>query len=77
MYAYYWVYTAAQIELISCDVPIVVYDKKDKGDRKHSKREMDDLVRRWNEKKEKEKKEGKEFNFSDYVNAPAGAYQNK
>jgi hypothetical protein len=75
MYAYYWVYTAAQIDLISCDVPCVVYDK-DKADKKHTKREMDDLTKRWKEKKEQEKKEGKEIDFSKFVNAPAGAFQN-
>jgi hypothetical protein len=77
MYAYYWVHTAAQLELIACDVPLVVYDKPDREDRKHSKKEMDDLVKRWQEKKERERKEGKEFNFSEYINTPVDNFKNE
>jgi hypothetical protein len=75
MYAFYWVHTAAQIELIACDVPLVVYDKPDNPDKKHSKRELDDLAKRWKEKKEKDKKEGKAFNFAEYINTPVGKFK--
>lgn len=62
------VYTIAQIELLCCDVPLVVYDKKTKPkDKKHTRREMEELTRRWKEKKEKEKEQGTKFNLNDFL----------
>lgn len=70
MYSFYWVYTSAQLDLLAYDTPIVVYDKVKTGEETHSKKEMDELTRRWMEKKRKQESEGKEFNFKDFINAP-------
>lgn len=46
MYEYNYVYTIAQLELIACDVPIVVYDRKKKdrkARKKGEKRSTDDF----------------------------------
>lgn len=56
--------TIAQIELLARDVPIVTYKREKKG---HTKREMDELSRRWKEKKERERQEGKKFNLNDFM----------
>lgn len=47
------------------DSPIIVYKKT--GENKHSKSEMEELTRKWKEKKEREKKEGKTVNFNDFL----------
>lgn len=60
------VYTIAQIELLSCDVPLIVYGKKaDPKGIKHTRKEMEDLTRRWKEKKEKEP--NMKFNLNDFL----------
>lgn len=56
-YDYWWGYTKAQIELMTIDRPLVVYKDKDKKP-VHTKKEMDDLMKQWEEKKRKER-EGK------------------
>lgn len=66
MWGYRQVLTAAQIELLSCDKPLVVYDRKDKP-KKHTKREMDELTRRWMEKRQKEKERGETFSLSEFL----------
>ena len=50
-----WVLTNAQYELLLCDAPVIIYDRDEDTPKEHSKKEMDDLVARWNEKKKKEK----------------------
>lgn len=68
MWGYRQVYTIAQIELFTCDVPLVVYGNKPKSESKnHTRREMEELTRRWNEKKEREKNNGEKFNLNDFL----------
>ncbi len=65
-WGYTQVYTIAQIELLSCDVPLVIYDNKtEPKDKKHTRKEMEELARRWKEKKEKE--QGTKFNLNDFL----------
>ena len=59
-YAFEWLYTCAQIELMSADVPITVYPKDKK--RKPKKSEMEKLKREW-EAKQKEQK----VNINDFL----------
>lgn len=62
------VYTIAQIELLSCDVPLVVYNRGAKdGNKKHTRKEMEELTRRWKEKKEKEKGNGEKFDLNNFL----------
>ena len=67
MWGYRQVYTIAQIELMTCDVPIIVYEKiKKDGKKKHSKKEMDELTRKWNELKAKNS-DGIKFDLNDFL----------
>ena len=59
-WCYDWVYTCAQIELMVSDVPVISY--KSGGAKKHTKGEMDDLKRKWLEKKEKSKEKHLDLN---------------
>ncbi len=60
------VYTIAQIELLSCDVPLVVYKSSTVAkDKKHTRKEMENLTRIWEEKKRKE--QGKKFDLNDFL----------
>lgn len=62
------VLTNAQYELLMCDAPIIVYSKDKEGkDRKHTRKEMDDLVKRWNEKKKREEETGTRVNLNDFL----------
>lgn len=62
-----WVLTNAQYELLLCDAPVIIYDRDDGTPKEHSKKEMDDLVARWNEKKKKEKEQGIQVNLNDFL----------
>lgn len=60
------VYTIAQIELLSFDVPLVVYKSSTVAkDKKHTRKEMENLTRIWEEKKRKE--QGKKFDLNDFL----------
>lgn len=53
------------------DQPLVVYPKtkKESGQKKHTKKEMDDLYDRWMEKKKNEGSLiGKKISLADYLN---------
>lgn len=67
MYAYYWVMTSAQLELLACDVPIVVYPKR--GEKKHTKREMDDLTEKWKKRKAEKEAKGIKIDLNDFLNS--------
>lgn len=66
MWGYRQVYTIAQIELMTCDVPLVVYNRK-KDKNKHTRKEMEDLTRRWKEKKNRELESGTRFNLNNFL----------
>lgn len=61
MFGYYWIHTSAQIDLIAIDAPLVVYNRKKDGEVKHTKKEMNDIMAKWAEKR---KKQGKNSDFS-------------
>lgn len=66
MYEYYWGHTAAQIELIDIDQPIIVYRKQENanvlkpGDNgyKPDKKKLDAAVERWKKRKAEREKRG-------------------
>lgn len=62
-----WVLTNAQYELLLYDAPVIIYNRDDDTPKEHSKKEMDDLVARWNEKKKKEKEQGIQVNLNDFL----------
>ena len=66
MYEYYWGHTAAQIDLIDIDQPMIVYARQDKnhglkpGDKgyKPDKKKLDAAVERWKKRKAEREKRG-------------------
>lgn len=68
MYEYYWGHTAAQIELIDADVPIICYKKPDEktngglkpGDKgyKPNPQKLAESVKKWKERKAAREKRG-------------------
>lgn len=74
-----WVLTNAQLELLICDQPIIVY-KKSKGEVKHTRREMDDAMRKWEEKRKKQGKStdfkaGEKVNLNDFLRTGMDAFK--
>ena len=71
-YDYWWGYSAAQIDLMVADQPVIVYKKdvKRNADRsvRHTKKEMDELWEKWEKKKAKEgSKVGKRINLGEWM----------
>lgn len=57
MYAYYWLYTAAEIQLMTIDQPMVVYnhDKKEKQEfKKQNALSVLKAQKKWEENKRKQ-----------------------
>ena len=67
MWGYRQVLTAAQIELLAVDKPIVTYPKKQDKPKKHTKKEMDELTRKWMERKREEEARGEKFSLNDFL----------
>ena len=81
MYGYYWIHTSAQIDLIAIDAPIVVYNRKKDGEVKHTKKEMDDIMAKWESKRKKEGKGtdfsvGTKLNLNDFLRTGMDALKN-
>lgn len=71
-YDYWWGYSAAQIDLMVADQPVIVYKKDVKrnadGSVRHTKKEMDELWEKWEKKKAKEgSKVGKRINLGEWM----------
>ena len=72
MYEYYWGHTAAQIELIDADAPMICYKKHDdkssrpgeKGYKPNAKK-LDDTVAKW--KKRKAEREARGFKLTPFL----------
>ena len=74
MYEWYWGHTAAQIELIDADAPMICYKKHDDankglkpGDKgyKPNEKKLEDAVQKW--KKRKAEREGRGFKLSSFL----------
>ena len=55
-----WVLSNAHLELLICDQPIISYKKRKEG-ANHTKKEMNDVMAKWEAKR---KKMGKDADFS-------------
>lgn len=55
MYEYYYVYTIAQIELMNIDAPMTCYRHERGKNTPPTRAEMDETVKRWEERKKKRK----------------------
>lgn len=76
-----WVLTNAQLELLISDQPIISYkrEKDDKG--KHTKKEMDDIMKKWEEKRKRQGKSldfrsGEKVNINDFMRTGMNAFKN-
>lgn len=66
-----WGISNAKYELLVCDSPLIVYDhKKDNGgrDKTPTKKDMDDLVRKWEAKKAEDETKGIKVSLNDFIN---------
>lgn len=76
-----WVLSNAHLELLICDQPIISY-KKSKGDKpNHTKKEMDDMMAKWKEKRKKQGKSadfkaGEKTNLNDFLRTGMDAFKN-
>ena len=64
-YDYWWGYTAAQIELMVTDVPIVRY--KGDGAKKHGRKEMDALADAWAARRKGKTLKGEKVSLSEWL----------
>lgn len=77
-----WVLSNAKLELLICDQPIISYKKK-KGDKQsHTKKEMEEMMSKWEAKRKNQGKdvgfkyEGK-TNLNDFLRTGMDAFNNK
>lgn len=75
-----WVLTNAQLELLICDQPLIVY-KKSKDETKHTKKEMNEVMRKWEEKRKQQGKStdfttGSKVNLNDFLRTGMDAFKN-
>lgn len=81
MFGYYWVHTSAQIDLMAIDVPVVNYKRSRDGDAKHTKKEMNDVMAKWEAKrraqgKSTDFKTGEKVNLNDFLRTGMDAFKN-
>ncbi len=72
LYDYYWGLTAAQVELLSVDQPIVVWKKEKEKEKPWKDGKVEEgyaerQYRKWLEKKKQREKSGKKINFMEYL----------
>lgn len=61
-----YVLTNAQYELLMCDAPFVSY-KNEGGEKKHTAKEMQELTRRWEEKRKAQEAKGQKVSLNDFL----------
>lgn len=77
-----WVLSNAKLELLVCDQPIISYRKSKADKQSHTKKEMDELIAKWEEKRKEQgkgigfKSEGK-TNLNDFLRTGMDAFNNK
>lgn len=81
MYGYYWIHTSAQIDLIAIDAPIVVYNRRKDGEAKHTRKEMADVMAKWEAKRKAQGKAadfkaGEKVNLNDFLRTGMDAFKN-
>lgn len=64
-----YVLTNAQYELLMCDAPFVSYNHEDTegGEKKHTAKEMQELTRRWEEKRKAQEAKGQKVSLNDFL----------
>lgn len=74
-----WVLSNAHLELLISDQPIISYKKS--GEAKHTRKEMNDVMARWEEKRRREGKStdfkaGERVNLNDFLRTGMDAFKN-
>lgn len=77
----YWVLSNAHLELLICDQPIISY-KKQKDKNEHTKKEMDDIMAKWEEKRKAQGKStdfkaGEKTSLNDFLRTGMDAFNTK
>lgn len=76
-----WVISNAHLELLISDQPVVIYKKSKDAEKKHTKKEMDDVMARWKEKRKKQGKDadftvGKKLDLNEFLRTGMDAFKN-
>lgn len=77
-----WVLSNAKLELLICDQPIISYKKKNSDKQSHTKKEMEEIMSKWEAKRKNQGKdvgfkyEGK-TNLNDFLRTGMDAFNNK
>ena len=75
-----WVLSNAQLELLICDQPIISYKKLKDDKPNHSKKEMDNLMAKWEAKRKAQGKSadfktGEKTNLNDFLRTGMDAFK--
>jgi hypothetical protein len=76
-----WVLSNAHLELLICDQPIISY-KKQKDKKEHTKKEMDDIMAKWEAKRKAQGKStdfkaGEKTSLNDFLRTGMDAFNTK
>ena len=76
-----WVISNARLELLISDQPLVVYKKTGDKDKKHTRREMNDILAKWEAKRKREGKDadfsvGTKLNLNEFLRTGMDAFKN-
>lgn len=76
-----WVLSNAHLELLICDQPIISY-KKPKDNKQHTKKEMDDIMAKWEAKRKAQGKStdfkaGEKTSLNDFLRTGMDAFNTK
>lgn len=76
-----WVLSNAHLELLICDQPIISY-KKQKDGSSHTKKEMDDIMAKWEAKRKAQGKStdfktGEKTSLNDFLRTGMDAFNTK
>ena len=74
-----WVLSNAHLELLISDQPVISYKKS--KEKKHTRKEMDDMMTKWEEKRKREGKSfdfksGEKVNLNDFLRTGMDAFKN-
>lgn len=81
MYGYYWVHSSVQIDLMAIDTPMVSYNRKKDNGGNHTKKEMDDMLAKWEAKRKAQGKSTsfkveEKVNMNDFLRTGMDAFNN-
>lgn len=74
-----WVISNAHLELLICDQPLISYKKHKESKQNHTKKEMDDILAKWEAKRRAQGKStdfkvGEKVNLNDFLRTGMDAF---